>query len=101
VAEVGYTLDDGTVVRFEFAPAPGFQPAGAREAVGKLKEAVEPLVAGAMVVLEKVRDARPDGVEFKFGVKVSGTGNWLIAKAATEGNFEITLIWTNQQQVSP
>jgi hypothetical protein len=25
---------------------------------------------------------------------VSGTANWLIAKAATEGNFDITLTWT-------
>jgi NTP-dependent ternary system trypsin peptidase co-occuring protein len=96
MAEIGYMLDDGTVVRFEFEPPAGFQPAGTREVVGKLKEAVEPLVAGAMVVLEKVRTARPNGVEVKFGVKASGTADWLIAKAATEGNFEITLTWTSR-----
>ncbi|MCA1695681.1 MAG: hypothetical protein LC749_13655 [Actinobacteria bacterium] len=33
-------------------------------------------------------------MEVKFGIKVSGTANWLIAKAATEGNFDITLTWT-------
>ncbi len=45
------------------------------------------------MLLEQVRAAQPDGVEVKFGVKVTGTATWLIAKAATEGNFEITLTW--------
>jgi len=42
----------------------------------------------------KVKEAAPDKIEVKFGIKVSGTANWLIAKAATEGNFDITLTWT-------
>jgi hypothetical protein len=25
---------------------------------------------------------------------VTGTANWLVAKAATEGNFEVTLSWS-------
>lgn len=45
------------------------------------------------MLLEKARSAHPDEVEVKFGVKVTGGANWLIAKAATEGNFEITLTW--------
>ena len=72
---------------------PGFVPAGADEIVGKLTDAATPLVAGARVLLEKARSAHPDEVEVKFGVKVTGGANWLIAKAATEGNFEITLTW--------
>ena len=35
----------------------------------------------------------PDSVEVKFGIKVTGTADWLVAKAATEGNFEVTLKW--------
>lgn len=93
MAQVGYALDDGTVVRFEVEPGPGFGPAGTAEVVGRLEEAAAPLVAGAKVLLDQVRAARPDEVEVKFGVKVTGTANWLIAKAATEGNFEITLTW--------
>jgi hypothetical protein len=45
-------------------------------------------------VLAKVQEAAPDKIEVKFGIKVSGTANWLVAKAATEGNFDITLTWT-------
>lgn len=90
---VRYTVDDQTVVQFEFEPTGGFRPAGAEEIVGRVREAVEPAVEAARVVLEKVRQARPDEVKIKFGVKVSGGANWLIAKAATEGNFEIEMKW--------
>jgi Trypsin-co-occurring domain 1 len=90
---VQYRLDDGTVVRFEVEPPAGFRPAGPDEIAGRIREAVTPAVEGAKAVLEQVREARPDSVELKFGIKVSGTANWLIAKAATEANFEVTLTW--------
>lgn len=93
-AVVGYALDDGTVVRFEIDPDAGFRPAGPDEVVGRVREAVAPAVEGARAVLEKVKEAAPDEIKVKFGIKVSGTANWLVAKAATEGNFEITLTWT-------
>jgi hypothetical protein len=88
-----YVVDDQTVVRFEFDPPPGFHPVGTEEIAGRVREAVAPAVEAARVVLEKVRQARPDEVKLKFGIKVSGSANWLIAKAATEGNFEIEMIW--------
>jgi hypothetical protein len=46
-----------------------------------------------MAVLDKIREARPDGIEVKFGVKVTGEASWVVAKAATEGSFEVTLTW--------
>ena len=91
---VSYSLDDETVVRFEIEPSGDFRPAGPDEIAGRIREAVAPAVEGARAVLEKVKDAAPDVIEVKFGIKVSGTANWLVAKAATEGNFEITLTWT-------
>jgi hypothetical protein len=91
--QVGYILEDGTVVRFELDAGAGFRAAGADEVVGRLREAAAPVVAGAKALLDAVRGVDPDDVEVKFGVKVSGTAHWLIAKAATEGNFEITLMW--------
>jgi hypothetical protein len=100
MAQVGYTLDDGTIVRFEVEAGPGFAPAGADEVVGKLADAAGPVVAGARVLLEKARESRPDEVEVKFGVKVTGTANWLIAKAATEANFEVTLTWKGDKALS-
>jgi hypothetical protein len=91
---VKYQLDDSTVVGFEFEPGPGFQQAGAKEFVGQVRKAVEPAVEAAKAVLDKVKEINPDGVEVKFGVKVTGEANWVVAKAATEGNFEITLNWS-------
>jgi hypothetical protein len=93
-AVVGYALDDETVVRFEIEPSAGFRPAGPDEIAGRIREAVAPAVEGARVVLAKVKEAGPDKVEVKFGIKVSGSANWLVAKAVTEGNFEVTLTWT-------
>jgi hypothetical protein len=57
---------------------------------------VAPAVEGARAVLEKVKEAAPREIEVKFGIKVSDSASWLVAKAATEGNFEITLTWTPQ-----
>lgn len=90
---VAYEVDDNIVVRFEFDPPAGFRPAGVDEIAGRVREAVEPAVAAARVVLERIREAAPDEVKVKFGIKVSGTANWFVAKAATEGNFEIELTW--------
>lgn len=91
---VGYTLDDETVVRFEIEPGDAFRAAGSEKIVGRIREAVAPAVEGALAVLEKAKDAAPRQIEVKFGIKVSGTANWWVAKAATEGNFEVTLTWT-------
>ncbi len=90
---ISYGLDDSTVVRFEVEESTGFHPARAGGIAGSVPEAVTPAVAAARAVLDKFKEARPDEVELKFGVKVSGTANWLVAKAAAEGNFEVTLVW--------
>ena len=91
--QVSYVLGDGTTVQFDIDPVDGWQPAGLEDVVGAIDYAIAPLVAGAGLVLEKLKAIRPDEIEVKFGVKVSGTANWVVAKAATEGNFEVTLTW--------
>jgi hypothetical protein len=91
--QVSYALDDETIVRFEIEETDTFRPVGADEVVGRVREAVRPAVEAARAVLDQVREARPAEVEVKFGVKASGTAQWLVAKAATEANFEITLVW--------
>lgn len=93
---VSYELDDGTMVQFEIEPSTGFRPAGPDEVAGRIREAVAPAVESARAVLEKMKEAAPREIEVKFGIKASGTANWLVAKAATEGNFEITLTWAPQ-----
>ena len=52
-----------------------------------------PALAAARVVLAQAREVAPDEMKMKFGIKVSGTANWLVAKAATEGNFEVEMTW--------
>lgn len=88
-----YEVDGDVTVGFEIEPVAGFVPAGVEEIAGRVREAIEPAVSAARAVLVQVRELSPDGVEVRFGVKVTGTANWLVAKAATEGNFEVTLSW--------
>jgi hypothetical protein len=92
---VTYRVDESTVVGFEIEPVEGFHPAGVGGEIAiNVRDAVGPAVEAAKVVLDRVKEACPDQIEVKFGVKVSGGANWLIAKAATEGSFEITLSWS-------
>ncbi|WP_211769459.1 CU044_2847 family protein [Kutzneria sp. CA-103260] len=90
---VSYEVEGGTEVRFEIEPIDEWHQVGSEQIVGKIREAVAPAVEGARAVLEQVRALQPGEVQVKFGVKVTGTANWLVAKAATEANFEITLKW--------
>ena len=91
---VTYQVDDSTTAKFEIEPTEGFRPAGPNEVAGRIREAVDPAVHAAKAVLDKMKETKPDGIELKFGIKVSGSANWLVAKAATESNFEVTLIWS-------
>lgn len=93
---VVYELDDSTKVTFEVEPVEGFRQASAGQIAGRVREAVGPAVSAAMVVLDKVKEVRPDELEVRFGVKVSGGADWLIAKSAGEASFEIKLVWTSK-----
>jgi hypothetical protein len=90
-----YRVDESTTVKFEIDPIEGFRPAGPDQVVGRINEAVMPAVEAAKAVLEKVKEVRPEQVELKFGIKVSGGATWLVAKAAGEANFEVTLTWSH------
>ncbi|MEU6674481.1 CU044_2847 family protein [Streptomyces sp. NPDC046853] len=90
---VSYALDDETVVRFEISPTDEFHPVGAAEIVGQVREAVRPAVEAARTVLDQAAALRPAEVQVKFGIKVSGTANWIVAKASTDANFEVSLTW--------
>jgi hypothetical protein len=90
---VRYRVDEETVALFEIDPVPGFHPAGAADIAGQVRESAGAAVQAAKVLLERVREVAPDSVEVKFGVKVTGTTNWIVARTALEGNFEVTLAW--------
>ncbi|MEW1695133.1 CU044_2847 family protein [Streptomyces sp. NPDC091278] len=90
---VSYALDEQTTVGFEIEAGDNFHPVGTETAIARVREAVQPAVQAARTVLDQVAAMKPGEVQLKFGIKVSGTANWLIAKAATEANFEVTLTW--------
>lgn len=93
---VAYDVDDGTTVRFEAELTAGFRPAGPGQILGQVRAAVTPAVDAAKAVLDKVKEVGPSEVEVKFGVKVSGGADWLVARSAAEGSFEITLTWKRE-----
>lgn len=90
---VRYRVDADTVTTFEIEPVPGFRPAGVGDIAGTVKDSIGPAVDAARVLLDQLKEIAPDAVQVKFGVKVTGTANWMVAKAATEANFEVTLSW--------
>jgi hypothetical protein len=92
---VTYSVNDSMTAMFEIEPTAGFIPAGPPEQViGRVKAAVGPAVEAARVVLERVKEVGPDQAAVTFGIKVSGGADWLVARAAGEGSFEITLTWS-------
>ena len=90
---VRYRVDDETVAQFEIDPVPGFHPAGTGDVAGRVRESAGAAVEAARALLDRVREVAPDSVEVKFGVKVTGTTNWIVARSTLEGNFEVTLAW--------
>lgn len=98
---VRYQVDDKTVAQFEFDPPAGFHPAGVGDVAGWVREAAAPSIEAARAVLEQVRQLSPSTVQVKFGIKVTGTANWIVAKAASEANFEITLSWQPENTADP
>ena len=90
---VRYRAGDDTEVLFEIDPPEGYRPVGRAAVPGSVREAVLPVVEAAAEVLQHLKALRPDGIEVKFGIKVSGSANWLIARAAGEGSFEVTMTW--------
>jgi hypothetical protein len=90
---VTYRVDDETTVDIEIEPGTDYVPAGAGDVIGRVWNAAEPAVKAARAVLEQAKQLSPDDVQVTFGLKAGGKVNWLIARASTEANFEVTLTW--------
>jgi hypothetical protein len=91
---VTYQVDDTTQVRFEVEPEVGFRPASPGQVLGRVRDAVSPAVDAAKAVLDKVKEICPGQVEVRFGVKVSGGADWIVAKSAGEASFEVRMTWS-------
>jgi hypothetical protein len=91
---VTYSLGDGTIAEFEVDPGAGYvQAAKYGEIIASVRDAVGPAVEAAREVLDRVKPLASHAVTVRFGVKVSGDKTWSVARAAAEGNFEVTLSW--------
>ncbi|MFJ8826065.1 CU044_2847 family protein [Streptomyces sp. NPDC102467] len=90
---VSYALDADTVVQFEVEPTGDWQQVRAGQVASSVDEAARPAVEAAQRVLAQAVALRPAEVEVSFGIKVSGTANWLVAKAASEASFGVKLTW--------
>lgn len=77
---VTYAVDDETVVKFEIEPVEGFAPAGADQILGRMQEAIEPALAAARVVLDKVANAPRRGAS-----QVCIEGVWVGELAGCQG----------------
>ncbi len=84
---------DDVEVGFEIDPPEGYRPVGAGPVEVRVRDAVQPALDAARDVLGRLRELQPDEVEVRFAIKVSGSANWLVARATSEGNFEVTLRW--------
>ena len=91
---VSYRVDKDTVARFEIDPPPGFGPAAVHgEVIATVEDAAGPALAAAKAILHRIKPTASEEVEIRFGIKVSGTDHWSIAKNPGEGNFEVSLTW--------
>ncbi|WP_326668012.1 CU044_2847 family protein [Streptomyces canus] len=90
---MSYELDPNTVVQFEIEPTDEWQPVGAEQVLNRVQDSVRPAVEAARTVMNQFVQLCPTEVEVTFGIKVNGSANWLVAKAATEANFGVKLTW--------
>jgi hypothetical protein len=67
-----------------------------RDTAETLEEALRRVKPAVTAVLNQTRDlvTPPDKVKLEFGVKFTAEAGVVIAKAATEANFKLTLEWT-------
>lgn len=66
---------------------------GTTETLEEALRRVEPAVAAVVSQVRKLASP-PDKVQLEFGVKLTAEAGVVIAKAATEANFKLSLEWT-------
>ncbi|MCL7380569.1 CU044_2847 family protein [Streptomyces sp. 35G-GA-8] len=102
-------LGDGTALRVEVdgLDAGGIDRVGHRPAsdvvrgsAETLREALTHVRPALEEVARTVRDMelRPDSVTVEFGIKLSAEAGVVVAKAATEANFTVTLNWDGRER---
>ena len=57
------------------------------------EEALDQVVPLATTAMEKLKKASPQGVEIKFGLKLSADAGVILSSVGAEVNFEVTMKW--------
>lgn len=99
---VEFPLEDGSsvVIEIDEPETAGTVRASRGDTLAKAKEtlgdALDNVLPAAKSVVEKLRSIgnRPDEIEVAFGIKLTTTAGAVIASAAAEANFDVTLRWT-------
>ena len=70
-----------------------------RDASGTLEQALDQLGPVVRGVVTKLREAAdwPDEVTVEFSIKLSADSNVIIARAAGEANFKISMSWSRAE----
>jgi NTP-dependent ternary system trypsin peptidase co-occuring protein len=105
-AIVEMPLDDGSTVLVEVAEDEqrlqrvGRAASVVRDSAETLEEALRRVKPAVATVLHQVRDLAtpPDTVKIEFGVKLTAEAGVIIAKAATEANFKLSLEWSTAKR---
>lgn len=110
---IQFTTADGSTILVEAAEEETYQPGVVKAGLGeKVQEAVvqaqttfedglEVVRRNAAAFIKKVRSLSdpPDEVEVAFGLKATGeVGNFAVAKAGAEANYEVTLTWKREKK---
>ena len=96
---VAARLNNGETLLFEIERPASLGPSAVSirrdDGTIDLDAALSGVRQAAAQVLDAVRSiaVQPDSCEIQFGVKLSGSVGAIIAKAATEANFTIKLVW--------
>jgi Trypsin-co-occurring domain 1 len=92
VVEVDEPEGAGTVRAGRGADLPEKAQLTFEEAMGRIRPAAEAIVA-------KLRDLsdQPDQIGVEFGLKLSGTAGAIVASAAIEANYKVTLTWKHSR----
>lgn len=98
-------LDDGEVVLVEVDDAESAQlervgrtATAVYDATETLQDALRRTKPAVQAVVRQMRELAPDKITLKFGVKLTAAAGVVIAHAASEANFEVSVEWNATPQ---
>ncbi|MFI6638094.1 CU044_2847 family protein [Streptomyces sp. NPDC050504] len=92
----------GDVVSVEIEERDGdFRSLRPDRPVASFDRVFQPVSEAAAAAMRALRETQPDEVTIHFGIKVTGSGQAVVAKNTTDAHFEITLSWRPGDRPAP